>query len=188
MGEVRDTKISNQSIEDNFVKLFDELRIPLFWYLRHIGMRPEEAEEIVQEVFLRLFERLGEKITEDKVRGWVFRVAHNLAIDRHKRQRRFALKSPQEWAELSDLLTDQTPNPEQRLLGDEQRARLDQAIAKLTNRQAQCLDLRMNGLRYREIGDLLGVTVSTVAESLRLTIQKLRKSALIREVRSLSIQ
>jgi RNA polymerase sigma-70 factor (ECF subfamily) len=164
------------------------LRIPLFWYLRRIGSRPEEAEEIVQEAFLRLFERLGEKGTQDQMRGWVFRVAHNLAMDQHRRQRRFALRDPQEWAELSNLLKDQARNPEQRLLGNEQTARLLLALAALTNRQAQCLYLRMEGLRYREIGDLLGVTVSTVAETLRQAIRKLRKSELVRAVRDLPIQ
>jgi RNA polymerase sigma-70 factor, ECF subfamily len=162
--------------EDSFVKFFDELRSPLFWYLRRIGLRPEEAEEVVQEVFLRLFERLGEKGGQRRMRRWVFRVAHNLAMDHHRQQNRFTLKSWQEWMELSDLLQDHAINPEERLLDEEQIARLNQAFAMLTSRQAQCLYLRMKGLCYREIGELLGVTVSTVAESLGLAIRKLRES------------
>jgi RNA polymerase sigma-70 factor (ECF subfamily) len=164
-----------QSHDDYFVKLFDELRIPLFWYLRRIGLRPEEAEEIVQEVFLRLFKHLGAKGREDNLRGWVFRVAHNLAIDQRKRQRLFTLKSPQEWVDLSDLLTDQAPNPEERLLDKEKIAWIDRALAMLTCRQAQCLNLRMEGLRYREIAETLGVTMAMAAESLRRASRKLRE-------------
>jgi RNA polymerase sigma-70 factor, ECF subfamily len=53
---------------------------------------------------------------------------------------------------------------------------LDRALETLTSRQAQCLDLRMEGLSYREIGDVLGVSASTVAESVGQAMLKLRKS------------
>jgi RNA polymerase sigma-70 factor, ECF subfamily len=163
-------------IEDRLVEVFHELSIPVFWYLRRVGLCPEEAEEVVQEVFLRLLQHLDAKKEEGQVRGWVFRVAHNLAIDQHRRRRRFTLKSPQEWMELSDRLQDQATNPEERLLEEEQIAMLDRGLVTLTSRQAQCLDLRMEDLSYREIGDLLGVSVSTVAGSLKLAILKLRES------------
>jgi RNA polymerase sigma-70 factor (ECF subfamily) len=164
------------NIEDHLVEVFHELSIPLFWYLRHIGLCPEEAEEVVQEVFLRLFQHLDAKEEQGHVRRWVFRAAHNLAIDQHRRRRRFTLKSPQEWLELSDLLQDRAANPEERLLENEQIASLDRALGTLTSRQAQCIDLRMEDLSYREIADLLGVSVSTVAGALKLAILKLRKS------------
>jgi RNA polymerase sigma-70 factor (ECF subfamily) len=163
-------------IEDHLVEAFRKLSIPLFWYLRGIGLRPEESEEIVQEAFLRLFQHLSEKIDQDQVRRWIFRVAHNLAIDQHRRQRRLTLKSPQEWMELSDLLQDLGANPEERLMEEEQIALLDRALGTLTSRQAQCLDLRMEGLSYREIGDHLGVAASTVAGSVGQAILKLRES------------
>jgi RNA polymerase sigma-70 factor (ECF subfamily) len=163
-------------IEAHVVEVFRELNIPLFWYLRSIGLRPEESEEIVQEAFLRLIRHLGEKGDRGQVRRWVFRVAHNLAIDQHRRQRRFALKSPQEWVELGNLLQDLGANPEEQLLEEEQIATFGRALGTLTGRQAQCLDLRMEGLSYREIGDLLGVTASTVAGSVGQAILKLRES------------
>ncbi len=164
------------NIEDQLVEVFHKLSIPVFWYLRRIGLCPEEAEEIVQEVFLRLFQHLDAIEEQGHMRRWVFRVAHNLAIDQHRRQRRFTLKSPQEWTELSDLVRDRAINPEERLLEEERIAMLERALGTLTSRQAQCLDLRMEDLSYREIGALLGVSVSTVAGALKLAILKLRES------------
>src|SRR5882672_6524789 len=166
---------SASKIEDHLGDIFRELSIPLFWYLRRAGLSPEEADDVVQEVFLRLFQRLYEKLERRRMRRWAFRVAHNLVIDQHRRQRRSNLKSRQEWMRLSALLQDQTSNPEERLLEKERIALLDREMAKLTSRQAQYLNLRMDGLSYREIGDRLGVTVSTVAESLKLAIRKLRR-------------
>jgi RNA polymerase sigma-70 factor (ECF subfamily) len=156
------------------VEIFDELRVPVSQYLKRLGLSQEDSEEIVQETFLRLFKRLREEGQEGNPHGWAFRVAHNLAIDKYKDQRRFTTKSPQEWAGLSDLLVDQSPNPEESLMGREIVARINRAISSLSSRQLQCVYLRAEGFRHREIAKLLGVTMATVAESLRRASRKLQ--------------
>jgi RNA polymerase sigma-70 factor, ECF subfamily len=165
-------------LEDRLVELFDELRIPVSRYLRGIGLSTEDSEDILQETFLRLFRRLREKGREDNLRGWVYRVAHNLAIDQHRQQRRFTAKSPQEWAEVGELLIDRAPSPEELLISKEKIDGVNLAIASLSSRQAQLLCLRIDGFRYREIGETLGMRVSTVAGFLRLAIEKLRESGI----------
>jgi RNA polymerase sigma-70 factor, ECF subfamily len=160
--------------KEQLVSLFDELRVPVFCYLRRIGLNREDSEEIVQEAFLRLFRRLGENGREDNLRGWVYRVARNLAIDRYKRPNRLTPKSAQEWVDLGDLLIDQTLNPEELLIKKEKIAMLNRAICSLSLRQWQCLFLRVEGLAYREIGERLGMKISTVAESLHRAIEKLQ--------------
>ncbi|HZF40668.1 MAG TPA: RNA polymerase sigma factor [Blastocatellia bacterium] len=156
------------------VEIFDKLRVPMSQYLRRLGLSQEDSEEIVQETFLRLFKRLRDKGQGGNPHGWAFRVAHNLAIDRYKDQLRCATKSPQEWAGLSDLLMDQSPNPEESMMSREEVARINQAISSLSSRQLQCVYLRAEGFRHREIAKLLGVTMATVAESLRRATRKLR--------------
>jgi RNA polymerase sigma-70 factor, ECF subfamily len=168
---------SAPKLDDHLVEIFRELSVPLFWYLIRIGLCPEEAEDIVQEVFLRLCQRPREREEQGQMRRWIFCVAHNLAIDQHRQRSRSAFKSRQEWVELSARLQDRTSNPEERLLEKERIAVFDRSLGRLTSRQAQCLDLRMEGLSYREIGDRLGVTVSTVAESLKLAIRKLQRES-----------
>jgi RNA polymerase sigma-70 factor, ECF subfamily len=155
--------------------IFDELRAPMSRYLRRLGLSREDSEEIVQETFLRLFKRLRDKGQGGNPHGWAFRVAHNLAIDKHKDLRRCATKSPQEWAGLSDLLMDQAPNPEESLMSQEEVSRINQAISSLSSRQLQCVYLRAEGFRHCEIANLLGVTMATVAESLRRASRKLRR-------------
>jgi RNA polymerase sigma-70 factor, ECF subfamily len=161
---------------DQLACLFDELSAPVSCYVRCIGLSREDSEEIVQEAFLRLFRRLREKGWEGNLRGWVYRVARNLAIDQCKRQRRLIPKSSQEWADLSDLLIDQPLNPEELLIRKEQIAVVNRAICSLSLRQWQCLFLRMEGFRYREIGERLGLKVSTVAKSLYRAIEKLQEN------------
>jgi RNA polymerase sigma-70 factor, ECF subfamily len=160
--------------KDQLVSLFNELRVPVFCYLRRIGLNREDSEEIVQEAFLRLFRRLRENGREENLRGWIYRVAHNLAIDLYKRPNRLTPKSPKEWADLSDSLIDQTLNPEELLIRKEKIAMVNRAICSLSIRQWQCLFLRIEGLAYREIGERLGMKISTVAESLHRAIDKLQ--------------
>jgi RNA polymerase sigma-70 factor (ECF subfamily) len=164
-----------RKIERRFVELFDELRLPLYRYLARAGLRPEEAEEIAQEAFLRLFKHLLERGQDENLRGWVFRVAHNLAIDQRRDRNRLMTKSLEERGKLSDLLTDPAQDPEQLLLRKEKTAGIDRAIRSLPHRQWQCLSLRLKGFGYREIGEILGVGVSAVAESLRRAVEKLQK-------------
>jgi len=160
---------------DRLTGLFDELHIPLSQYLMRTGLGPEDAEEVAQETFLRLFKHLLEKKREDNLRGWVFRVARNLAIDRYRCQRHFTTKSQEEWAEVSNLLKDCSPTPEEFLMEQEKIAGINQAIASLSSRQLQCVYLRIEGFRHREIAETLGVTMATVAGSLRRAGKKLRE-------------
>jgi RNA polymerase sigma-70 factor (ECF subfamily) len=69
-------------------------------------------------------------------------------------------------------------NPEQSLLQREQSLRFHKAIEGLSNQQRQCLFLRLEGLRYPEIGSALGISASAVGEFLRRAIARLKKSEL----------
>src|SRR3954451_11362512 len=79
-------------IEDKLINLFDQLRRPLLRYLSGFGLPVHEAEEIVQDVFLALFRHLKGGRSEDNLRGWIFRVGHNLALKRREGELRRPVK------------------------------------------------------------------------------------------------
>jgi RNA polymerase sigma-70 factor (ECF subfamily) len=79
-------------------------------------------------------------------------------------------------AELEATLADRASDPESGLLEREKLQRVHHAVQSLSPQQQQCLYLRAEGLRYREIADTLGVTVSTVAEFLKRAVVRLRKA------------
>jgi RNA polymerase sigma-70 factor (ECF subfamily) len=74
-------------------------------------------------------------------------------------------------ASCDDLLDHRTP--EQELLAKEKFRQLRAAIPSLTESERECLLLRAEGLRYREIGEVLGIATSTVADSVDRAIRKL---------------
>lgn len=165
-------------LQEKVTQFFDELHGSVYRYLLCLSMSSSEADEIVQEVFLRLYRHLTAGGKDDHLRGWVFRVAHNISINEIKRRKHAEEIRSQRWAELTrSSATDSAPNPEEALLRKERMARVHAAVLALSEQQKECLYLRAEGLRYREIAEILGVTVSTVAESLRRAIKKISKES-----------
>ncbi len=152
---------------------FNELREPVYCYLLTICRNPEEAEELTQETFLRLFHELSAGRQVDNTRAWIFRVAHNLAISSKRRRRELSLVSagPGE----IDAVCDHAPNPEDLASEKERREHLAESFQKLTDQQKRCLHLRVQGLRYREIAGVLGISIWGVADALERAIRKLAK-------------
>src|ERR1700731_251405 len=149
--------------------LYRELRKPLLRYLVCLGLSSDEAQDVVQDAFLSLQRHLGSVGTQENIRGWLFRVAHNQARNRQTSyHRRFSEPLHGEMDFLADDAT-----PEQRVLEKEKFRRLAAAIRLLTESERECLLLRAEGLRYREIGEVLGVAVSTVGDTVERAIKKL---------------
>jgi RNA polymerase sigma-70 factor, ECF subfamily len=157
--------------------LFDELRAPVCRYIISLGLSPHDADEVAQETFLRLHRHLAERgaRVEDNLRGWIFRVAQNLAHDQRRRAVPRAADSLEGSTEAHHAV-DTRAGPEQLLLQDERLARLHAAMQALPPRQQQCLRLRAEGLRYREIAEILDIGVSTVAESIHQALARLGKA------------
>jgi RNA polymerase sigma-70 factor, ECF subfamily len=151
--------------------LFEETRDDVYRYLLALGLRPPQAQEATQEVFLRLYATLrkGENIRSP--RGWIFRVAHNYGLKVRARQDAELPFDP----ELAAHLISQAPDPEKALAQKERFLRLHRAVENLSEQQRRCLLLRMEGLRYPEIGEALGITASAVGEFLRRALERLRR-------------
>jgi RNA polymerase sigma-70 factor (ECF subfamily) len=79
------------------------------------------------------------------------------------------------WEQLSQSTVHSAPGPEEQLLQQERILRVHEGLAKLTQLQRDCLYLRVEGFRYREIGKMLNVGTSTVSSSLRNAINRLTK-------------
>jgi RNA polymerase sigma-70 factor, ECF subfamily len=166
-----------QALRNEVTSLYDELHAPVYGYLIFLGMKPQEAEDVSQETFLRLYKHLHAGGNRGNLRCWLFRVAHNLSINEFKRQKYTRGVSPEVWTKVSGSTADPSPTPEAILLRKEMVNRAFSAIPLLSKQQKQCLFLRSEGLRYREIAEILGVTVSTVTESLRRAIRKLNEGS-----------
>ena len=149
--------------------LYRELRKPLLRYLVCLGLSSDEAQDVVQDAFISLHQHMASGGSRENIRSWVFRVAHNRARNRQASyDRRF--RAPLD-AGAQSISSEATP--ERAVLEKEKFQRLGRAILLLSDSERECLLLRAGGLRYREIGEVLGIPTSTVGDTLERAIKKL---------------
>lgn len=169
LGETRaDSKLAQW--EEEVVQLFDALRKPMLRYLFGIGLSVEDAEEIVQEVFLALFQHMRAGKARHNLRGWVFRVAHNLGLKRRNQR-------PTDPAVGTYAAADPSPNPEDQYANVQQQSRLLAVVNVLPEQDRACLYLRAEGLRYREIAQVLGMSLGAVSISLTRSFSRIGRAA-----------
>jgi RNA polymerase sigma-70 factor, ECF subfamily len=153
--------------------LYSELRKPLLRYAASIGLSRDEAQDVVQDAFVALERHSAAGRPEENIRSWLYRVVHNEARNRQKNYgRRFAAPLDEAFERAIDRAT-----PEQVVLRKEKFRRLATAIRSLTNDERACLLLRSEGLRYREIAEVLEIPVSTIADTVGRAIQKLAEKS-----------
>lgn len=169
----------SMDVQQEVIRAYESLRLPVYLYLAVVVGDTSEAEDICQEVFLRLFVHCSNRgmVAPESLRSWVFRVGHNLAVDRIRTQkvsRRFDGDDP-----LPVLLQVPAagPTPEEALLERERFEAIQKGLFRLSNQEQHCLYLRAEGFRYREIAEILGITSSSVAEFLRRAIRKLMRDS-----------
>jgi RNA polymerase sigma-70 factor (ECF subfamily) len=166
---------STDSTKQRVVDLYDAQRPHLYRYLIGRGMKPQDTEEIVQECFLRLFQHVMSGGNDQNLRAWLYQVAHNIAENLRKSNRRTLDSDPEFLANFGRTAPDRSAGPEEQLLEREQSSLLKEKLSKLSQLQRDCLNLRVEGFRYREIGEILNVGTSTVAGSLRNAVANLVK-------------
>jgi RNA polymerase sigma-70 factor (ECF subfamily) len=157
------------------VDLFEELRERLLRYLLALGLQVHDGEEIIQESFLLLFQHLRAGKSRQNLRGWVFRVARNLALKRraanHLRLQRIV--------EFDETLPEQSsngpPDPEEQAIGRRRQRQLLAVVRALPEQDQSCICMRAEGLRYREIAASLGISLGSVAASLARSLAKLSR-------------
>jgi RNA polymerase sigma-70 factor (ECF subfamily) len=158
-------------LEEEVAHMFDEFRVPLLRYLGSFGLPAPDGEEVVQEVFLALFRHLREGKPRTNLQGWIFRVAHNLGLKRCQVRRDNGSVNAEEFRE-----PDPGPDPEQQAVENQRRRRLRAVVRALPEQDRRCLFLRAEGLRYREITDILGMSLGAVAQSLERSLAKLSRA------------
>jgi RNA polymerase sigma-70 factor (ECF subfamily) len=167
------SQVSSSEIE--VVELFDELRDRLLRYLLALGLSVHDGEEIIQESFLLLFQHLQRGKSRQNLRGWVFRVARNLAL-KQRAANQLRLRRIVEFDEtLPDQSADRNPNPEEQLQSRQRQQRLLAVMHAMPEQDQSCLCMRAEGLGYREIAEAMGISLGSVAASLARSLEKLER-------------
>ena len=162
-------------IEREVVALFDQYRAPLLRYAMAFGIPLHDCEEILQETFLALFRHLQRERSRKNLRGWIFKVTHNLALKQREANYRFRERNEEDPA-AGERVPDPGLNAEEQFSLAQRRKKLIAVVQALPEIDQRCLILRAEGLRYREIGDVLGMSLGSVSISLTRSLARLARA------------
>jgi RNA polymerase sigma-70 factor (ECF subfamily) len=144
----------------------------VFRVARRITGNSSDAEDVVQNVFLRIMRREAPPLREDDAANYLHRSATNAALDLLRRKKTARADSMDD----ADRLADHEPGPDAIQEGAEIRDKLRAALASLNPRAAEIFTLRyFDGYGNREIARMLETSWSTVAVTLHRTRAKLQK-------------
>ena len=171
--ELWNSMADSNKLEQQITQLFETWRFPVYQYLMAVFGNPAEAEDLTQDAFLQLYTTIKSGQTIRNVRFWIFRVAHNLAVNRRKHNQFMTPLDADSWDEIEKLIPDTNLNPEQNVLLREKYERLYLGLKRLSMQERQALYLRAEGFLYKEIGEIMNIATPTVGEFLRRGIKKL---------------
>jgi RNA polymerase sigma-70 factor, ECF subfamily len=148
----------------------------LYRYLVRLVREPATAEDLFQQTWLRVAERIRSFDTRRSFENWLFTVARNIAFDHLRRYRPESLDEPLPSGDArSELLASDAPGAMEAILASESAALLAAAVGRLPLIFREVLGLRFEqDLKLEEIAEILGIPLSTVKSRLRRGLEDLR--------------
>ena len=151
---------------DTMVRLYSE---PLYWKIRHIVLTHEDADDILQNTFLKVWANIDSFENRSKLSTWIYRIAINESLDFLRRKRNETRLHSTDMEHVSERLT-----ADEWFDGDLTQARLQEAITKLPNAQRLIFTLRyFNEMKYKDIAEALNRSEGAVKASYHIAVQKI---------------
>lgn len=168
-----------------FKVLFKRYQSPIYRFMLHLTGSVEESEDLVQEVFLRVYASIDTYSPGRPFRPWLYAVAKHLAWRRLKQRQRTA-----EWISLEDLpesggsLPEEADTPEEHYEHQTQAEAIQRAMESLPEEQYLVFVLyHYQSLSYEEIAEIVDCPVGTVKSRMHYALVRLRQRlAYLREV------
>ena len=167
------TAISVNSDQAAYRELFILLHARLKQFAYSILKSGEEAEELVSDVFIRIWQKREELENINSPLLYFYTSTKNLALNQLKKQKRQVNLSPEEWlVQVNSLYFD----PEQLMLTEEMLRQVKKAVNDLPPRCRLIFKLvKEDGLRYKEVAELLQLSVKTIEAQMAIALRRIGK-------------
>ena len=164
------------SREDGFVLLVKTYQKKLYWHIRRLVISHEDADDVLQNTFLRTWLGLSNFRQDSRLYTWLYRIATNEAlIFLKKAQRSRSIPYEDGGKELSNLI-----DHSQDISGDEISLKLQKAILMLPAKQRLVFNMKYyDDMKYEEISSILGTSVGALKASYHLAVKKIEKLVLL---------
>ena len=159
LGKSKNT-FSVSAEPSSFESLFYEYWGPIFRLLRHLVVNPAEAEDLALETFFRLYKHHPTPEADFNTRGWLQKVATNLAL---QSIRSFKRREHYEITAGKDALEQAPDNQPFEILAEKEDQRFARLVlAQMNPRQSQLLVLRHSGMAYKDIASALSLSPTSI--------------------------
>ena len=168
ISELLNPKTQNEA----FLKLLQLYQKPLYYHIRNMVLSHDDADDVLQNTFVKVFGNLKNFKGDSKLYSWMYRIATNEAItfmqQRAKKQRISNEEAQQKAVNKleSDVFFD----------GDEIQLKLQKAIATLPEKQQLVFKMRyFEELKYEEMSEILGTSVGSLKASYHIAVKKIEE-------------
>lgn len=158
-------------------ELYNRYRVRLMTYAYYAVRSRDQAEELLQEAFIRIYRHAGEFEPGKRFSSWAYAITANLCRDELRkswRRRKLGLRTEVDASE--EQTPSRAPSPRAEAAGREFRERLGEEVAALPPEQREVVALRfLDALSYAEIAEVLGCPLGTVQSRLHAAVRALRE-------------
>lgn len=164
MNQLKDPKTRRKAFE----QLVNQYSEQLYWQIRRIVLLHEDADDVLQNVFLKAWSKLDSFHQESKISTWLYRIALNESLDFMRRKKTQVISTDDETMVGSMLMADDYFN------GTEAEAMLQEAIAQLPEVQRTVFNMRyFDDMKYSEISEILQTSEGSLKASYHIAVKKI---------------
>lgn len=152
-----------------FSMLVAQYSEPLYWKIRRMVLTHDDANDVLQNVFIKAWTNIGDFQNKSKLSTWLYRIAINESLDFLRKQKTAAAISADEDLSVANKLM-----ADEYFDGDETEAQLQEAISKLPDVQRTVFNLRyFEEMKYSEMSRLLDTSEGALKASYHLAVKKI---------------
>lgn len=146
-------------MEREFTLLYKKYKNNIFSYLFYLSSNKSIAEELSQDVFLKVYLNINKFQGKSSFKTWIYRIAKNTYIDYVRKDSKYETT----WLDEVEELHSPLPNPEEKILQDCQKENILEILSQLKEKYRNLIILRdMQNFTYQEISDITGLSLSNV--------------------------
>ncbi|WP_121246530.1 sigma-70 family RNA polymerase sigma factor [Mucilaginibacter phyllosphaerae] len=166
LSKFRDEKTRNEA----FNLLLKKYQQKIYWHVRRMVIDHDDADDIVQDVFIKIWKNLPGFRNDAQLYTWMYRIATNECItflNKKKAKNNISLDDVD--YELADTLSGSD-----QFSGDQIQRKLQEAILTLPDKQRLVFNMKYyDDMKYEEISDVLGTSVGALKASYHLAVKKI---------------
>ena len=163
---------NTESRNFGFNLLVREYQQKIYWHIRKMVIDHDDANDITQEVFIKVWNKLDTFRGDSQLYTWVYRIATNECLNFLSRKRRKYMVS---WGNAEKELCEKVDNSSQ-IEGDEIQKKLQKALLKLPDKQRLVFNMKyFDNMKYEDIATITGTSVGSLKASYHHAVKKIEE-------------